>query len=265
MIDHGFWHGCQNYAKWLSIQCTHSSNNYDCCKAHRQPTNSQTQRGNGWWRTKCISWCTRYERGFLQCQVLKASNLAIATMYSTMRGSITILICAYHTCGTKWPTHSPSWTVRQRKFFIDKQMVVMLELGTRTLAQPLNIHNIDGTLNQEGKITQYCDLWVWQGKLKAKLQFYVTILGQDWLILGYPWFWHFNPDIDWPTNSLKGDPVCIETAGYQTKKQQQTKTLRHCKSRPKDTSILPQACPSLWRAGFISLSPTTGWRSSHHP
>ena len=110
--------------------------------------------------------------------------------------------------------------------FIDKRTVATLGLGTRTLIQPLSIHNVDGTMNQEGQITQYCDLWVRKGKQNTKLRFYVTSLGRDRLILGHPWFRHFNPDIDWPTSSLKGNPVSIKTAGYQTKKRQQVKKLR---------------------------------------
>ena len=44
--------------------------------------------------------------------------------------------------------------------FIDKQTIKTLGLGTQPLLAPLNIYNMDSTLNQEGQITQYCDLWV---------------------------------------------------------------------------------------------------------
>ena len=82
---------------------------------------------------------------------------------------------------------------------------------------------MDSTLNQEGQITQYCDLWVRQGRQTEKLRFYATNLGKDRLILGHPWFRRFNPDINWADNSLKGDPVCIETVGYQSRKQRMQK------------------------------------------
>ena len=47
--------------------------------------------------------------------------------------------------------------------------------------------------------------------------FYVANLGRDRLILGYPWFQKFNPQFDWKTNTLEGDEVEIDTAGYRTK------------------------------------------------
>ena len=105
--------------------------------------------------------------------------------------------------------------------FIDKQTTMTLRLGTRALTQPLNIHNVDGTTNQEGQITQYCDLWVRKDERNTKLRFYITSLGRDQMILRHPWFQCFNPNVNWLTNSLKGSPVCIKTAGYQTKKHQQ--------------------------------------------
>ena len=109
--------------------------------------------------------------------------------------------------------------------FIDKRTVMTLGLGTRVLTQPLNIHNVNGTANQEGQITQYCDLWVRKDEQNTKLRFYVTSLGRDRMILGHLWFQCFNPNVDWATNSLNGSLVCIETAGYQTKKCQQISKL----------------------------------------
>src|ERR1700689_301414 len=48
--------------------------------------------------------------------------------------------------------------------------------------------------------------------------FYVANLGRDRLILGHPWFKQFNPSIDWRTNTLQGEDIVIETAGYQNRK-----------------------------------------------
>ena len=105
--------------------------------------------------------------------------------------------------------------------FINKQTVSALKLGMQVLPEPLGIHNVDGTLNSEGQVTQYTDLWVQQGKQVTNLQFYVTNLGHDQLILGHPWFYHFNPCIDWTQNTLEGKDVCLKMAGYQSKKQLQ--------------------------------------------
>ena len=81
--------------------------------------------------------------------------------------------------------------------FIDPRTIKMLAMGTNLLKQPLLVHNVDGTLNQGGTIASYCNLWVRRGTQVEKLGFYVANLGQDCLILGYPWFQKFNPNFNW--------------------------------------------------------------------
>lgn len=44
--------------------------------------------------------------------------------------------------------------------FINKQAVKKLGLGTRNLPHPLRVNNADGTENQAGNITKYCNLWL---------------------------------------------------------------------------------------------------------
>jgi len=50
-----------------------------------------------------------------------------------------------------------------------------------------------------------------QGNKKVRQHFYVSNLGKDRFILGYPWFWAFNPDIDWAEAKLKGPGIKMET------------------------------------------------------
>ena len=96
--------------------------------------------------------------------------------------------------------------------FIDPRTIKTLAMGTNPLKQPLAVHNVDGTINRGGTITQYCNLWVRQGKHVEKLGFYVANLGRDRLILGYPWFTKFNPNFNWKDNILEGEEVEIDTA-----------------------------------------------------
>ena len=98
--------------------------------------------------------------------------------------------------------------------FIDPRTIKALAMGTNPLKQPLIVHNINGTVNQGGTITHYCNLWVRKGMQVKKLGFYVANLGQDCLILGYPWFKKFNPNFNWNNNTLEGDVVEVDTAGY---------------------------------------------------
>ena len=45
---------------------------------------------------------------------------------------------------------------------------------------------------------------------------YVSNLGKDRFILGYPWFHSFSPDIDWTNAQLCGPKVKMETIKYDT-------------------------------------------------
>jgi len=82
--------------------------------------------------------------------------------------------------------------------FIDYKTVKRLGLGSIKLNTIRTIKNIDGTLNCAGNITHACDLLISQGRKQVHTRFFVTNLGGDRWIFGYPWLATFNPDINWP-------------------------------------------------------------------
>ncbi len=137
-------------------------------------------------------------------------------MYSIKEDSITVPIdlCMWHrktkveallNCGAT-------------ENFIDARTLEKLGMGTRLLQHPRMVQNVDGTENQAGTITKYCNLYVRKGQEKKKQRFFVANLGRDHLILGHPWFQAFNPQINWTKNELEGEDIIIETAGYQSKR-----------------------------------------------
>jgi hypothetical protein len=95
--------------------------------------------------------------------------------------------------------------------FIDQETVKKLKLGSKKLSEPVRLRNIDGTYNQSGSVTHYIDLLVSRKTRKIMQQFYVTNLGMDRIILGYPWLHAFNPEIDWPKCKLIGPDIKLET------------------------------------------------------
>ena len=107
--------------------------------------------------------------------------------------------------------------------FIDYKTVARLRLGTTKLQQPLKVRNVDETPNKNGLIDNVCQLWVKRGTTKDRQNFYVTNLGSDRFILGYPWLKLFNPEIDWAKGYIKGPPVQAETLA--------ARRLRYVKSR----------------------------------
>jgi hypothetical protein len=95
--------------------------------------------------------------------------------------------------------------------FINQETIKKLKLGSKKLSEPVRLRNIDGTYNQSGSVTHFIDLLVNRGGRKITQRFYVTNLGSDRIILGYPWLRAFNPDIDWPNCKLVGPKVRMET------------------------------------------------------
>jgi hypothetical protein len=63
---------------------------------------------------------------------------------------------------------------------------------------------VDGTHNKAGTISETIHLYVMLGDMKQRLQFYVTDLRKDRMILEYPWLKIFNPEIDWGAATMKG-------------------------------------------------------------
>jgi hypothetical protein len=71
--------------------------------------------------------------------------------------------------------------------FMDKQAVKWLGIRRICLGQIKKVHNVDGTLNQAGEITHFCILKTKLGQKEKAQKFYITDLGKDQIILGYPW------------------------------------------------------------------------------
>ena len=81
--------------------------------------------------------------------------------------------------------------------FINQRTVNRLHISMQRLTKPRILYNVDKTENKSGRITHYIDLEITRGTQIWVQQFYVTNLGTDRFILGFPWLYEFNPKIDW--------------------------------------------------------------------
>ena len=106
--------------------------------------------------------------------------------------------------------------------FIDPRLVRRLRLGTHNLERAQKIWNIDGTNNKAGLITSYVDLNVHTGSKQAKMRFLITELGNEDLILGYPWLANFEPKFSWSDGVMDTSylPVIIRSLGWETRMNQ---------------------------------------------
>jgi hypothetical protein len=75
-------------------------------------------------------------------------------------------------------------------------------ITTRTLSRPILVYNIDGTLNEAGSIQEVVDVVLHYKDHSEWVQFAVTSLGKQNVILGYTWLKEHNPEVDWITKEV---------------------------------------------------------------
>ena len=71
--------------------------------------------------------------------------------------------------------------------FIDQGYVNRSRLTTRTLSKPIPVFNVDGTPNEAGSIREVVDVVLRYQDHSERVQFAVTGLGKQDVILGYTW------------------------------------------------------------------------------
>jgi hypothetical protein len=86
--------------------------------------------------------------------------------------------------------------------FIDKKYADSHKMWQVPLEHPIQLHNINGTLNKAGSITHKVKLLLKIGQDKEFFEFFVTSLGPEKVILGLPWLRHRNPAINWQAGSM---------------------------------------------------------------
>ena len=81
--------------------------------------------------------------------------------------------------------------------FIDQNFTCSQGFVIQNLAKPLEAFNVNGTKNKKGTIKHYVNLKLKVGNRNTITWFIVTGLGKQKIILGFPWFQEYNPEINW--------------------------------------------------------------------
>jgi hypothetical protein len=101
--------------------------------------------------------------------------------------------------------------------FIDLRMVEKLGIGKVSMVNPRTVFNVDGTENQGGQVNHYCVLNILQEKKQSAQVFFITNLGNNWLIFGYPWLEEFTLQIDWKNRTIIRPLVKLTSTGRSWK------------------------------------------------
>ena len=98
--------------------------------------------------------------------------------------------------------------------FMDEHTWKRMGVGRRELPQKIKVFNVDGTENRKGEMTHYCRLRIVYNEQEDLQDFYITDLGKDRMILGYPFLKRFNPQIDWKDGKLL-KPLTIQSTLFK--------------------------------------------------
>jgi len=81
--------------------------------------------------------------------------------------------------------------------FMSPAIVRRMGLGKQFLDKPRKIWNIDNTENKDGLITHYVNLKMQTGGIHRNMRFLITNIGQEDVVLGYPWLAAYEPKFNW--------------------------------------------------------------------
>jgi hypothetical protein len=100
--------------------------------------------------------------------------------------------------------------------FIDTDHAYALRLPLTCLKTPREVFNVDKTPNRQGPITHYTDAAIRTGRRMRTMRFFLTHLGRNPLILGYPWFAGMEPQITWSKGWTDYDQLPITLTPIMT-------------------------------------------------
>jgi hypothetical protein len=98
--------------------------------------------------------------------------------------------------------------------FMSLQYAKYLHLPIKVLKEPRKLFNVDGTQNRAGDLKFYVDMNTQTGTQRRTLQYFLSDLGENKVILGFPWFAAAQPKIDWARGWIAHDqlPIVLRAA-----------------------------------------------------
>src|SRR5260221_1130499 len=86
--------------------------------------------------------------------------------------------------------------------FINWRLMQKHQLETTSLPQPVLIHNVDGSLNENGSVTEEVHVTLRFGRHSERVHLTVANLGQQMVIIGHSWLTLHNPEVDWVSQKV---------------------------------------------------------------
>ena len=126
--------------------------------------------------------------------------------------------------------------------FVNRQFVEKHNVVTHKLFKPIAVRNVDGTSNKAGYIEDWCRLRLQSGTYEEVVDFLITDLGSEDMILGLPWLRKVNSTIDWESGEVTIGATALDESSpcgrVDTSRRQRRKLVKN--------GILEHATEELW-------------------
>src|SRR5258708_14717640 len=86
--------------------------------------------------------------------------------------------------------------------FINWSFVQKHQLETIPLPQPVLVHNVDGSANENGSVMEEVHITLRFGCHSKRAHLTVMNLGQQMVIIGHSWLTLHNPEVDWAAQKV---------------------------------------------------------------
>src|SRR5260221_3517004 len=91
---------------------------------------------------------------------------------------------------------------RATSMFINQSFVQKHQLETIPLPQPVLVHNVDGSANENGSVTEEVHITLHFRHHSERAHLAVMNLGQHTVIIGHSWLTLHNPEVDWAAQKV---------------------------------------------------------------
>jgi hypothetical protein len=127
-------------------------------------------------------------------------------------------------------------------------------LGTRKLATPKRLYNIDDTTNDTGQVTHYMDLDVCTNNIHKEMRFLVSDIGHEDAILGYPWLATFERHFSWRHGAINISHLHIILNSVNPRLIQQGETIATLRTKDKQDPLNELTCECTARGASTELA-----------
>src|SRR5258706_465360 len=86
--------------------------------------------------------------------------------------------------------------------FINQSFMQKHQLETTPLPQPVLMHNIDGSTNENGSVMEEVHITLFFGHHSERAHLTVANLRQQMVIIGHSWLTLHNPEVDWVSQKV---------------------------------------------------------------